>query len=404
MSTPWQSIPLRIFVISDEPELTRNISQACELHSNVTIVRTFDYLPEFGEVSQLANIECPNVAIISVTSLPKAGELAEELRRSVPGIQLVAMHWSCEPSLLLQVMRLGFPEFLSAPFTRQAVSESFDHVRAQLVGTDVRAPGTDLVYSFLPAKPGSGTSTLAVNAAIAAARRTKEKIFFGDFDLSSGVVRFMLQLANDRSVVDAVSADDLDDSLWPQLVTRKFGVDFMHAGRIDPETRVAPFQARRLLDTLRRPFKVVVADLSGNFEKYSLEIMRQSRRIFLVTTPELPSLYLARDRVDYLKSLRLGDRVTVLLNRVVRKSNISESDVSSLIGAPVEQSFANDYETVMRALEESKPVKESTELGKQLDALGALLLDTVSPIQREAPKKFLEFFTVGQNRLRAQAR
>ncbi len=51
--------------------------------------------------------------------------------------------------------------------------------------------------------------------------------------------------------------------------------------------------------------------MSGNLERYSLEIMHESKRIFLVCTPEIPSLHLAREKYLYLKQLDLGDRVGV---------------------------------------------------------------------------------------------
>ena len=71
---------------------------------------------------------------------------------------------------------------------------------------------------------------------------------------------------------------------------------------------------------MRRYYRLVAVDLSGNMERYSIEIMEQSRRIFLVTTAELSSLHLARERLNYLKILDLGDRIELVINRSHKQS------------------------------------------------------------------------------------
>ena len=46
------------------------------------------------------------------------------------------------------------------------------------------------------------------------------RVLLSDFDLSSGMLRFMLKLTNEFSVPDAISrVGDMDENLWPQLVT-----------------------------------------------------------------------------------------------------------------------------------------------------------------------------------------
>jgi pilus assembly protein CpaE len=337
--------------------------------------------------------------MVSISDPIEAERAAADLRRFVPGLPVTGVANYADPDTLLIAMRAGFPDLLSPPFRTEAIAENLFRIRTQLSGHSALAEGTPLVYSFLPAKPGVGTTTIAVNAAIAAARCVADPVFLGDFDLSMGVVRFMLQLENEYSVVDAASADGIEDRQWPRLVCRKFGVDFMHAGRLQPDTRMAPIQAMQLIAYLRRPYRIVCADLSGNFEKYSIEIMRQSKRIFLVTTPELPSLFLARDRIAFLRSLELTDKITLLLNRTVRRGP-EEKDIAELLGVPVFRSFVNDYATVSDAVQEARPVKEGSEFGSQIAEFARLLPDENSIQRPEPAKKFLEFFTLKPHRAR----
>ena len=84
------------------------------------------------------------------------------------------------------------------------------------------------------------------------------------------------------------------------MVTSIENLDVLHAGRLNPDFRIEPAQIRHMMDFMRRNYQALCFDLSGNLEKYSLEIMHESKKIFLVCTPEIPSLHLAREKYLYL--------------------------------------------------------------------------------------------------------
>ena len=56
------------------------------------------------------------------------------------------------------------------------------------------------------------------------ARRKDARVLLSDFDLNSGMMRFLLKLENSHSVPEACEhADEMDENLWPQLVTKVSG-------------------------------------------------------------------------------------------------------------------------------------------------------------------------------------
>lgn len=66
------------------------------------------------------------------------------------------------------------------------------------------------------------------------------------------------------------------------------------------------------------------------------KILHESKRVFLVCTPELPSLHLAREKITFLKSLALAGRVTILLNRAEKRHVLSIKEIEKIFGLPVE--------------------------------------------------------------------
>ena len=61
---------------------------------------------------------------------------------------------------------------------------------------------------------------------------------------------------------------------------------------------------------MRRNYDALCFDLSGQLgEVLARNHARIEKKIFLVATPEIPALHLAREKVLYLKQLELADRI-----------------------------------------------------------------------------------------------
>jgi Flp pilus assembly CpaE family ATPase len=122
--------------------------------------------------------------------------------------------------------------------------------------------------------------------------------------------------------------------------------------------------------------------------------MHESKRIFLVCTPEIPSLHLAREKYLYLKQLDLGERVSVLLNRCPKRSVITPQQIEQLLGIPIYMTFPNDYQGVQRAMTAGSWVESGSELGRQFASLAHAMLEGKSVAAPEPKKRFIEFFSV----------
>src|SRR5262249_46696369 len=159
-------------------------------------------------------------------------------------------------------------------------------------------------------------------------------------------------------VLDAVEHSvAMDEDLWPQLVSRIGSLEVLHAGRINPNLRIEAGHIRNLIQFMRRNYDTLCFDLSGNLERYSLEIMQESRCVMLVCTPEIPSLHLAREKLAFLRNLDLDGRISVVLNRVHKKPLFTKDQVEDVVGVPVVESFSNDYNTVNKAMAEGRVIE-----------------------------------------------
>ncbi len=380
-------------VIAPDQEMGGRLVESLHATEHVAVSKAFRSYPNEVDLTRTLRAHATQIVFLGFTSLDDALEVLRVLDGEAARVQVVGFQKDVDPVVLRESMRAGVREFLTEPFDRKSVMQSLVHVRMLLEKHPVEYAATNQIFSFLPSKAGAGTSTIAANAAAALARLPDLRVLLADFDLSSGMLRFMLKLTNEFSVTDAMEhAANMDENLWPQLVTTREGMDILHAGPLNPNLRIEPSQIRNLVAFMRRNYGALCFDLSGNLEKYSLELMQESKRILLVCTPEMPSLHLAREKMAFLRKLDLDHRVAVVLNRTHKRSFLQEQEVAEMVGTPVIQTFPNDYPAVQRSLTNGTLLPAASGLGAAFTDFAGLLAEQKVPTRQSSPRrKFLEF-------------
>ena len=124
---------------------------------------------------------------------------------------------------------------------------------------------TNQIFTFLPVEGRRGRFDHRANVSAALARRPNTRVLLADFDLSSGMLRFMLKLTNEFSVPDAISREP---ATWTKICGRSWsrrlqGMDVLHAGRINPSYRIDAAQVAKLIAFMRRTYQALCFDLQG---------------------------------------------------------------------------------------------------------------------------------------------
>lgn len=389
----------RAIIISPNADMSEHLVGKLHSIGGVGVLRVVAEYPDTPDVIRMIRAHSPQLVFLSIVNLRAAARIFEALHETAPGIQVLATSPSYDRDLLIEAMRMGIREFLAEPFEEDMLRESLSRCAEALGKRPVNIEATMLVYSFLPAKPGVGTSTLAVNTAIALASLSEPRTLLMDLDLNSGLVQFMLKLETAHSVIEAAEhAIEMDEKMWPKLVSPLGNLDILHAGGVNPHFRIDPAQIGNLINFTRRNYRAICADMSGNLERYSVEVMHASRYIFVVCTPELPSLHLAREKCRYLESLELGTRIKVLVNRSTKRSVIPDKDIEEVLGRPIHMKFVNDYQCVHRALSSGRAIESASELGKQCSELARTLVENQVQSAKEGPRRFVEYFSLSPAR------
>ncbi len=347
---------------------------AAEFKARLAETRAFQILAELksypGEQAlemRLRQIQPEVVLLDLATDLEKACGLIVRLVAAAPGVHVVGLHRANDSEAVMRSLRVGASEFLYAPFDPEVQKQALERIR-RLLGPreeEPREPGRVLL--FTSAKPGAGASMLAAQLGFALERR-RRRVLLADLDPMGGTISFYLK-APPRPGDATVPAAD-----WISLATPVCGLDVLAAPAIDAGDSMGPVTLAEFLEAVRQHYDWAVLDLPAVFHRLTLLALPEADSAFLVSTPELPSLHLARKAVVLLKRLGFGpERFTVLINRVDGRMGLRESDVSKMIDCPVEYSFPHDFHALDRAVAAGEPVAASSELGKSVESFARRL-------------------------------
>ncbi|MBI4902191.1 MAG: hypothetical protein HY820_01060 [Acidobacteria bacterium] len=387
---------LRGFIISPDQTLRKGLEARIAESGHVLALRTFERYMTVEEIERLQRAHSPQVLFLDIASDPEMLAVAAQLTRLLPGIQITALHHQCDPGLLMKLMHAAVRELLFPPFAKELYLETIARLMNVARESADSNDSTNLVFAFLPAKAGSGCSTLAMNTAVAMTRALDSKVLLADFDVNCGIARFLLKLSNAFSIQDALErVGDIDDVMWNEIVCSAGPLDVLASGPIQRAFAPATGAVRRLVEAGRRRYQAVCFDLSGNLEDYSIEALQECRRILLVVQPELAAVYLAREKVRFLRVLDLEDRVAVVLNRWHRSSPLSIADMESIIGLPVDFTVSESHDAIYKALLAGSAVEAGSDFGKELSKLAVALSDSPREKNEVTPKRrMVEYFSL----------
>src|ERR671916_96720 len=218
-----------------------------------------------------------NIQRVLVFTLKQEGY---EVHVASDGKAAVEMAASIEPDLILMDVAMPAMDGYAAT-QRIRASESGARVPIIMLTSEAdveqRVKGLragaddDIVKPFHPAKGGVGTTTIAINTAIALATRLKRKTALFDANLQFGDMRVFLDLTlNSSSIVNAITEPALDDDLLKKLVVpHHSGVELLLAPP-NPESadivaerqRNDPASLSNILNLLRKAHDYTLVDMA----------------------------------------------------------------------------------------------------------------------------------------------
>jgi len=281
-------------------------------------------------------------------------------------------------------LRSGADDYLAKPVHPQELSARVRGLltRFQRAHPQQRRATSGRVVAFYGAKGGVGTTTLAINTAIAAHRELKRSVCLVDANLQFGDHRVFLDLGPDsRSIVDAVSASAVDlDMLRSSVVRHETGVELLLAPSSPEHAELVSQSQHHLLkvvEILRSLYELVILDMDERFDDHLLDVIGIADRLVVVLTADLSCVKNVRLVLETMTQLQVPqERLMLVLNRANAFTGISVKSVENVLKRPIEHQVVNDYRSAISALNSGTPFmakRPDSALGKDVLELARLI-------------------------------
>ena len=357
--------------------LGEQLEQALTSREMAVVSDRLGSYPDPADFAGLLRQSRPAAVFIDLATSPDKGvDLIAAAAEVAPGVITVGLLPSQDAGVIIRAVRAGASEFLPPPFDDESLESVASRVERQQQSSGPQQAIRGKVAGFVSVKAGQGVTTIASNAAASLAAAGKKALLV-DFDMQGGTISFSWRVTHTYSVLDALAhSDKLDESLWQALVTNRNGVDVLLGPEAPEQPPLQPERFAHLIEYARSMYEIVLLDLPGAYGPAAKSTLHECDHVFVVCSPELPSLHLTRKLIAYLEQEGFSrDQFSIVVNRLSRRGELSPQDMERVFNFPISKVLPSDDSTVHRALTAGKPIPNSTPLGREIQQLGATLLD-----------------------------
>jgi pilus assembly protein CpaE len=307
-----------------------------------------------------------DVAIISLDADPnKAMQLIAQLSAEAPDLALLAVSGKNDGQAILQALRCGAREFLTAPVQLEEMLTALQRLGRTRPNGEI-SPGTNgapkesLVIAVLGSRGGVGCTSIAVNVGASLAQNPARSVALVDLDLALGDADVALDLVADHTLADiALNIDRLDMTfLRRSLAKHATGLSLLpHPIQVEDAGLIREEHLQRVIGLLRASYSHLILDLSKSFSATDVTALRMADVILLVAQLELSSL---RNVVRMMLALgaeeSLAERIHIVLNRVDGEGDITIKKAEETIGKPIFWQLPEDTKLLAEARNQGVPL------------------------------------------------
>jgi pilus assembly protein CpaE len=379
------STPLSLMIASGDPGFRDMV------HDNILNIPDLKIVAEFTEVAAnlyvrvLQELERnpQSALIVDLAGDPESTFKAmERVKHAIPDLFVVASHFIADGETVIHAMRAGANEFLLQPLKRTEFRDAmarYERAPKRAVGLAESRLGK--IYTFLGAKGGVGTTSLAVNFASVLAQRKKQTVMV-DVDWVANDVAMQLGVTPQYTLMEvADNFAKLDQALFEGYVTRD-PLGFFLVGppdSLDNRNFFSDHMFREFATFLIEKYDSVVVDAGKNInDDVVMSACQVSSTIFLVVTQELASIRAAQRYVTALSHLGVHqDQIKVVVNHYNKKStphHATLEQITHTLNQPV--FFGIPSSPVMLAsLNKGRPMVADRESAPELDKIFRAFVD-----------------------------
>ncbi len=320
----------------------------------------------------------PQVVLVDMEDVASGLLTLRVLQSALPDAWVLVMAGSLDSQLLIETMRAGARDLLSKPITARALTQAFSRYLSEKQ-RPAEESQSGMIHCVTTAKGGSGATSVCINLASALSSIQDRPVAFIDLNSPIGDAAAYLNLKAQFCVSDALAAAGrLDSVLLGTFMARSHGFsvlpglkDYAHGEPMDLDG------LGRVLAVASQAYGHVIVDLPSWIDPRAFHLVADmAERVLVVLTPELPALWRTDRLLGFIGKNGGKEKVRLLLNRVHKKDEITESHVGKALKHEVYWTLPNNYSAAIQAINLGVPLVSTnhSELARSYRELAADLI------------------------------
>jgi pilus assembly protein CpaE len=356
-----------ILLIDADPAATETISTVLSgVGYSVTVVSDPD--------EAIPQVTSNQLVIVDVVTGDKtAADVCRDIRAttSLAPIPVLCVSQTDDVEERIRFLEAGADDVMARPFDARELEARVEALllrfqRSKDLGSVVSADGitvtrTRRVVAVHSPKGGVGTSTVAVNVAMAAAQRKPDRVVIVDLDLQFGQVATHLNILPRQTLADVVRdvAALREAELLRTYATKHDSGLHVLAAPTGPELAelITADHIDRILATLLDTYDQVVIDTGSWLDERTLRAFEHAESVLFIVNPEIAALKSVAALVEYLnESGTVAAKSTFVVNNTFGREILKLRDVENALGTKVAMELPHDPFLYLKAVNEGVPI------------------------------------------------
>ena len=335
--------------------------------------------------------ESPTPNLIIIESLHAGEVMLAELDRLAEccdaGTKVIVVGHNNDVILYRELLKRGVSEYLVAPVVPLQIMESISNLY------NSESDPVGLVYAFIGAKGGVGSSTICHNVSWVLSEALSNSVIVTDLDLAFGTTGLDFNQDPVQGIADALqSPERLDEVLLDRLLTKCSDNLSIFAAPVvlDEEYDLSADACDMVLDVARQNVPYVTVDLPHLWTAWTKKILLQADEVIVTASPDLANLRNAKNIIDLLKQARPNDGPPKLVLNMVNTPKRPEITVSEFEQALDIEAIAHidfDTETFGLASNNGQMIEEADGKAKSVEAFHNIAMRIANRKETRAEKK-----------------
>jgi pilus assembly protein CpaE len=296
--------------------------------------------------------------VVYLNGMTAPPEWIGELTQKFPQTPVLVCSERLELDFLMRAMQLGVREFLPLPLSHDIVEAALK--RVQVAKKRLIAPAQSTVVVVTGHKGGVGTTTIAINLAVAISELQGERCALVDLGRPFPDIGNFLDHDTTYDLCDVIhNLDDLDQSFFKKIM-QPYGnnLDILHGiSDFKEQDNLDVEGVGKIFDILRGLYKHIVVDLGHLYDELFFRVFREADLVLMLTELNVPNFRNLRKLWPMLKDWDpTRAKVKIVVNRNNKGSDLGMRELEKILDAPPLAVLPSDYVPLIEAINQGVPL------------------------------------------------